>query len=77
MIGCREREVHDGCLKIYGVFYFSNVRWNHIPDANCSGVKTEHCSVDVAPGSYVMATVFWWFNRHGGGVMLLMLFNIL
>ena len=39
-------------------FYFSNVWWDHIPDANCSGVKTHHCSVDAAPGSYVMATVF-------------------
>ena len=38
MIGYRE-EVHDCCLKHYGVFYFSNVWWDHIPDANCSGVK--------------------------------------
>ena len=47
MIGCREREV-DGCyLKSYGVFYFSlfHVLWDHILDANCSGVKIEHCSV--------------------------------
>ena len=39
VIGCHEREVHDCCLKSYGVFYFSNVLWDHIPDANCSGVK--------------------------------------
>ena len=31
MIGCRESEVHDCCLKSYGVFYFSNVRWDHFP----------------------------------------------
>ena len=30
--------------------------WDHIPDANCTGVKGEHCSVDAAPGGYVMAT---------------------
>ena len=29
--------------------YFSNVWWDHIPDANCSGVKGEHCHG------------FWWF----------------
>ena len=46
MIGCLEREVRDCYLKSYGVFYFSNVWWDHIPDANCSGVKREHCSVD-------------------------------
>ena len=39
MIGCREGEVHDCCLKSYGVFYFCNVWWDHIPDANCSGGK--------------------------------------
>ena len=39
MIGCREREVHDCCLKTYGVFYFSNVWCDHIPDTNCSGVE--------------------------------------
>ena len=33
------REGHDSCLKSYGVFYFSNVWWDYIPDANCSGVK--------------------------------------
>ena len=32
--------------------------WDHIPDANCSGVKGEHCSVDVAPGGHVMTTVY-------------------
>ena len=37
--------------------YFSNVLWDHIPDANCSGVKGEICSVDAALGGYVMATV--------------------
>ena len=39
MIGCREREVKDCCLKSCGVFYFSNVWWDHIPDAICLGVK--------------------------------------
>ena len=64
MTGCREMEVHhDCCLKSYGVFYinFSNVWWHwwdHIPDVNCLGVKGEHCSVDAAPGGYVMAKVF-------------------
>ena len=58
MIGCREGEVHDCCLKINGVFYFSNVWWHHISGANCSGVKGEHCSVDVAPGGHVMAMFF-------------------
>ena len=58
MIGCHEGEVHDYCLKTYGVFYFSNVWWDYIPDANCSGVKGEYSSVDAAPGGYVMATVF-------------------
>ena len=28
------------------------------PDVDYSGVKIEHCSVDVAPGSYVIATLF-------------------
>ena len=45
-----------------------------IPDANCMGVKGEHCSVDEAPG---MATVFYGFSRPGGGVMLIMLFKML
>ena len=59
MIGCREGEVHDCYLKSYGVFYFSNVWWDHIPDANCSGVKLKggHCSVGAAPGGYAMATI--------------------
>ena len=48
MIECREREVHDCCLKSYVVFYFSNVWWDHIPNANCLGVKREHCSIDAA-----------------------------
>ena len=34
------------------------VQWDNIPDANCTGVKGEHCSVDAAPGGDVMATVF-------------------
>ena len=55
MIGCREREVHYCCL----VFYFSNVWWDHIPEVNCPGVKGEHCSVDAAPGGYVVAMVFY------------------
>ena len=38
------------------------------------GVKGEHCSVDAAPGGYVMATVFDGFSRPGTGVMLIMLF---
>ena len=50
MIGCWEREVHYCCLKSYGIFYCSNVWWDHVPDANCTGVKGEHCSVDAAPG---------------------------
>ena len=54
MIGCCEGEVHYCCLKSYGVFYFSNVWWDHIPDANCTGVKGEHCSVDAAPVGDVM-----------------------
>ena len=58
MFGCREGEDHDCRLKSYGVFYFNNVWWDHIPDANCLGVKREHCSVDVAPGGYAMTTVF-------------------
>ena len=32
--------------------------WGHIPDAKCSEIKREHCSVDVAPGGYVMAMLF-------------------
>ena len=63
MIWCRERELHDCCLKSYGVFYFTNVWWDRILDANCSGVKREHCSGDAAPRCYVMATVFYGFNR--------------
>ena len=57
MIWCREREVHDCCLKGYGVFYFSNIMWNLIPDVDCSGVERQHCRVDAAPGGYVMAMV--------------------
>ena len=45
-------------LESYGIFYCSNVWWDHVPDANCTGVKGEHCSVDAAPGGDVMATVF-------------------
>ena len=41
------------------------------------GVKGEHCSVDAAPGGHVMAMGFDGFSRSGGGVMLIMLFNIL
>ena len=58
MIGCRKREVRGCGLKSYGVFCFTNVWWDHIPEANCSEVKIEHCSVDAAPAGYVMATVF-------------------
>ena len=58
MIGCYEGEVLDCCLKSCWVIYFSNVLWDHIRDANCSGVKGEHCSVDAAPDGHVMATVF-------------------
>ena len=61
MIGCCEMEVHYCSLKSCGVIYFSNVRWDHIPDANCTGVKGEHCSVDD-------------FSRPSGGVMWIMLF---
>ena len=49
--------------------------WDHIPDANCSGVKGERCGVDAAPGGHVKATGFDGFNRHRGGVMLIMLFR--
>ena len=55
MIGYHEREVHDFYLKRYAVFYLSNMWWDLIPDADCSGVEREHCSV--APGGYVMAIV--------------------
>ena len=41
MIGCWEGEVHYCCLKSYGIFYCSNVWWDHVPDANCTGVKGE------------------------------------
>ena len=58
MIGCWEGEVHYCWLKSYGIFYCSNVWWDHIPDANCTGVEGEHCSVDAAPGGNVIATVF-------------------
>ena len=58
VIGCWEGEVHYCCLKSYGIFYCSNVWWDHIPDANCTGVKGEHCTEDAAPGGDVMATVF-------------------
>ena len=77
MIGCWESEVHYCCLKSYGIFYCSNVWWDHIPDVNFTGVKGEHCSVDAAPGGDVMATVFDGFSRPGGGVMLIMLFKML
>ena len=53
-----EGEVHNCCLKSYRVFYFSNVPWDHNSDANGSGIEGEHCNVDAAPGSYVMATMF-------------------
>ena len=52
-----EGEVHNCCLKIYRVFYFSNVQWDHNSVANGSGIEGEHCNVDAAPGSYVMATI--------------------
>ena len=39
MIGCCEGEVRDCCLKSYWLIYFSNMLWDHIPDANFSGVK--------------------------------------
>ena len=29
------------------------VWWDHVPDANCSGVTGEHCSDDAAPGGYM------------------------
>ena len=46
MIGCREREFHDCCLKSYGVFDFGNMWLDLIPN----GVEREHCNVDAAPG---------------------------
>ena len=56
MIGYSEGEVHVFCLKSYGVSYFRNVWWDHIPDANCSGVK-EHCCVDTALRGYVIYVI--------------------
>ena len=56
MIGCHERDVHDCCLKSYGVFCLSNMWRGLIPDADGSGIEREHCSVDAPPGGYVMAT---------------------
>ena len=56
MIGCWEGEVHYCCLKSYGIFYFNNVWWDHIPNANCTGVKGEHCNFVATPGGDVMAT---------------------
>ena len=56
VIGCREGKVHDCCLKTYGVFYFSKVWWDHIPDATWPGVKGEHL---VAPG-FLMAEFLYW-----------------
>ena len=41
------------------------------------GKKRTLHSVDAAPGGYVMATVFYGFNRPGDGVMLIMLFKML
>ena len=35
MILCREVEVHYCCLKSYGVFYFSNVWWEHKYYSRC------------------------------------------
>ena len=65
MIGCREWEVRDCCLKSFGVVYFSNVWWDHIPDANCSGVKGEHCNVDAAPGGYQPQRLdVMWIRDH-------------
>ena len=46
MIGCCEGEVHYCCLKSCGVFYFSNVRWDHILDILAdikSGVLKRMC----------------------------------
>ena len=73
MIWCHERDVHDGFLKSYGVFYFSNKWWYLIPDADCSGVEKEHRSTWWLCNGHI----FNGFNRPGGGVMLIMLFNIL
>ena len=52
LIGCCEGEVRDCCLKSYWVIYFSNMLSDHIPDANCLGVKGERCSVDAASGGH-------------------------
>ena len=50
-----------------------------IPEADCSGegIKRDHCSVDVAPGGYVWPWCLDGFIKPGGGVMLIVLFNIL
>ena len=53
---CFTGNLGDCCLKSYRVFYFSNMWWDLIPDADCSGVEREHCSVDATPGGCVMAT---------------------
>ena len=65
MIGCWEGEVHYCCLKSYGIFYCSNVWWDHVPDANCTGVKGEHCSdeviaMDVYDGTYTASMRRRW-----------------
>ena len=36
---CGEREFHDSFMKLFGVFYVGNFWRNHIPYANCSGIK--------------------------------------
>ena len=46
MIGCHEMEVYNFCLKSCGVFYFSNMFWNHIPDPDCSEIAQWWCDVD-------------------------------
>ena len=38
-------------LKNYGVFYFNDAWWDHIPDVNCSGIKKRKLQC--------------WCNGHG------------
>ena len=75
MIGCCEKEVRDCSLKCYWVLYFSNNVGGFYSRCGLLGGRKRTMNVVAAPGGYVMAAVFNGFNRPGGGVMLIMLFN--
>ena len=62
-----------------GFFYFRNMWWILFQKriARGEGIKRDHCSVDVAPGGYVWPWCLDGFIKPGGGVMLIVLFNIL